>query len=84
MAGNTSDTNHILDRKAKLRKDMKVKFTLRNSEELKSATLISRSKKATGKYKNEWNSQLDDRTVTYIDFDRIILFWKLCQIPIVI
>ena len=31
--------------------------------------LISRSGKATGKYKNAWNSQLDDGTVTSIDFD---------------
>ena len=40
LTENTSDTDHILERKAKLRKDMKVKFTLGNSEELKSATLI--------------------------------------------
>ena len=50
LTGNTSDTDHILDRMVKLRKYMKVKFTLGNSEELKSATLISRSGKATGKY----------------------------------
>ena len=72
LTGNTSDTDHILDRKAKLRKGMKVKFTLGNSKELKSATLISKSGKATGKYKNGWNSQLDDRTVTPIDFDQDI------------
>ena len=72
LTGNTSDTNHIRDRKAKLRKDIKVKFKLGNSEELKSATLISRSRKATGKYKNAWNSQLDDGTVTSIDFDQDI------------
>ena len=52
LTENTSDTDHILERKAKLRKDMKVKFTLGNSEELKSATLISKSGKATRKYKN--------------------------------
>ena len=51
---------------------MKVKFTLGNSEELKSAIIISRSGKATGKYKNAQNSQLDDGTVLYIDFDRDI------------
>ena len=28
LTGNTSGTDHILDRKTKLRKDMKVKFTL--------------------------------------------------------
>ena len=52
LTGNTCDTDHTLDRKAKLRKDMKVKFKLGDSEEMKSATLISRSGKATGKYKN--------------------------------
>ena len=40
LTENTSDTDHILEREAKLRKDIKVKFTLGNSEELKSATLI--------------------------------------------
>ena len=50
LTRNTNDTDHILDRKTKLRKDMKVKFTLGDSEELKSATLISRSGKTTGKY----------------------------------
>ena len=69
VTGSTSDTDHILDIKANLRKDMMVKFTLGNSEELNSATVISRSKKATGKYENAWNSQLDDGTVTFIDFD---------------
>ena len=64
LTGNTSDADHALDRKAKLRKDMKVKFSFGNSEELKSGTLISRSGKPTGKYKNAWNSQLDDGTVT--------------------
>ena len=48
---------------------MKVEFILRDSEELKLPNLISRSGKATGKYKNAWNGQLDDGTVTSIDFD---------------
>ena len=69
LTGNTSDTDHTLDRKAQLRKDMKVKFTLGNSKELKSATLISRSGKPTRKYKNAWNTQLHDGTVTAIYFD---------------
>ena len=51
---------------------MTVKFKLGSSEELKSATLISRSGKATGKYKNAWNSQLNDGTATSIDFDQDI------------
>ena len=38
--GKTSDTDHILDRKAKLKKVMKVKFTLGNSQEMKPANLI--------------------------------------------
>ena len=63
---------------------MKVKFTLGNSEELKSATIILRSGKATGKYKNAQNSQLDDGTVLSIDFDEIFFLWKLYQIPIAI
>ena len=68
LTGNTSDTDHILDRKTKLRKDMTIKFTFGDSEALKIATLTSRSKKATGKYKNAWNSKLDDGTATSIDF----------------
>ena len=32
LTGNTSDTDHTVDRKAKLRKDMKVKLTLGNSK----------------------------------------------------
>ena len=72
LTGNIHNTDHILDRKAKLRKYMKVKFTLGNSEELKSITLISRSGKTTGKYKNAWNSQLDNGTVTSIDFHQNI------------
>ena len=58
LTRNASDTDHILDRKAKLRKEMKVKFTLRNSEEMKSSTLISRSVKATGTWKIAWNSYM--------------------------
>ena len=69
MAGNARDTDHILDRKTKLRKDMTVKFTFGDSNELKSATLVSRSGKATGKYKNARKSQLNDGTVTSINFD---------------
>ena len=42
LTENTRDTDHILDRKTKLRKDMKVKFTLGDSEELKSPTRISK------------------------------------------
>ena len=48
-----------------------------DSEELKSATLISRSRKATGKYKNAWNKQLDDGVLTSIDFDWDITFLEI-------
>ena len=81
LTGNRSNTDHTLDRKTKFRKDMKAKFTLGDSEELKSATLISRSGKATGKYKNTWNSQLHDGTVTFIDFDGDISSLEIYQIP---
>ena len=84
VTGNTSDTDHVLDRKTKLRKDMKVKFTFGDSEELKSTTLISRSGKATGKYKNAWNSQLDDGTVTSTDFDQDISSWEIVPDPLAI
>ena len=69
LTRNTSDPDHILDRKTKLRKDMKIKFTLGDSGELKSATLVSRSRKSTGGYENAWNSQLYDETITSIDFN---------------
>ena len=42
LTENASDSDHILVRKTKLRKDMKVTFTLAYSKGLKSATLISR------------------------------------------
>ena len=84
LTGNTTDPDHTLDRKTKLRKDMKVKFTLGDSEELKSATRISRSGKATGKYKNAWNSQLDDGTIASIYFGWDFFLWKLYQILIAI
>ena len=67
LTWNTSNTDHIHDRKAKLRKDTKVKFTT-----LLSTTLISRPGKANRKYRNAWNSQLDNETVTSIDFDQDI------------
>ena len=76
--GKTSDTDHVLDRKAKLKKDMKVKFTLGNSQEMKSANLIWKSGKLQENTKMHGiNSQLDGGSVTSIDFDQDISSLKI-------
>ena len=53
-----------------LRKSDNIRFKLKDVNEWKTATLISRSGKATGKYKKEWNSKLDDGTKQSIDYER--------------
>ena len=41
-----------------LKKNVIAHFRLKDTKGLKFATLISRSDKATGKYKNKWNIKL--------------------------
>ena len=53
-----------------LRRSDNIRFKLKGINEWKTATLISRSGKATGKYKKEWNSKLDDGTKESIDYER--------------
>ena len=54
-----------------LKKNSKVQFKYNDEEEYKSATLLSRSGKVTGKYNNAWNVRLNDadETVKSIDFE---------------
>ena len=53
-----------------LKKDMNIRFQLNNDNNLTSGTLISRSGKCGGKYKNAWNIKTADNKITSIDFDR--------------
>ena len=46
-----------------LKKNTKVQFQFKDSNEWRTAVLISRSGKATGKYSKEWNSKLDDNSI---------------------
>ena len=52
-----------------LKKTTRVQFQLKDSNEWRTAVLISRSDKATGKYSKEWNSKLDDDSIGAIDFE---------------
>ena len=62
-----------------LKKNSKVQFKYNDEEEYKSATLLSRSGKVTGKYNNAWNVRLNDadETVKSIDFERDVSSLKL-------
>ena len=56
-----------------LRKNNNIHFVLKDNNEWKTATLITRSGKAIGKYNKAWNSKLDDRTMQSIDYERVIV-----------
>ena len=53
-----------------LKKNTKVQFQLKDSNEWRTAVLISRSGKTTGKYSKEWNSKLDDDSIRPIDIEQ--------------
>ena len=53
-----------------LTKNMKVCFIPNNTNQSNTATLLSRSGKRTEKYSKAWNSQLPDRSVKSVDFER--------------
>ena len=53
-----------------MKKNTKVQFQFKDSNEWRTAVLISRSGKAIGKYSKEWNSKLDDNSIRPIDFER--------------
>ena len=53
-----------------LKKNTKLQFQFKDSNEWRTAVLISRSGKATGKYSQEWNNKLDDNSIRHIDFER--------------
>ena len=52
-----------------MKKNTKVQFQFKDSNEWRTGVHISRSGKATGKYSKEWNSKLDDESICPIDFD---------------
>ena len=58
--------------KPSLRKGMKVQFKLKDSDKITSATILSRSGKAKGIYKNAWNIKLSDGTIISTGCDRDI------------
>ena len=53
-----------------MKKNAKVKFQFQDSKEWRTAILISRSGKATGKYSKEQNSKFDNDSIRPIDFER--------------
>ena len=53
-----------------LKKNSKVQFQFKDSNEWRTSVLISRSGKATGKYSKEWNNKLDDDSILPMDFER--------------
>ena len=53
-----------------MKKNTKVQFQFKDSNEWRTVVLISRSSKATGKYSKEWNSKLDDDRICIIDFEQ--------------
>ena len=50
--------------------NVKGQFQFKDSNEWRTAVLISRSGKATGKYSKKWNSKVDDDRIRSIDFER--------------
>ena len=59
-----------------LKKNDNIHFKLKDNSEWKTATLISRSGKATAKYKKAWNSKLDDGTMQSIDYERDLVSFE--------
>ena len=53
-----------------LTKNMKVCFIPNNTNQSNTATLLSRSGKCKEKCSKAWNSQLPDRSVKSVDFER--------------
>ena len=53
-----------------LKKNIKIQFQFKDSNEWRTAVLNSRSGKVTGQYSKEWNGQLDDDSIRPIDFER--------------
>ena len=53
-----------------LRKNNNIPFKLKNRNNWKTVTLISRLGKANGKYKKAWDSKLDDKTMQSIDYEK--------------
>ena len=56
-----------LSKSPTLKKNTKVQFQFKGSNQWRTAVLISRSGKATGKYSKEWNSKLDDDSIRPIN-----------------
>ena len=59
-----------LSKPTTLKKNSKVQFQFKDSNEWRTSVLISRSGKATGKYSKEWNNKLDDDSILPMDFER--------------
>ena len=52
-----------------LKKNVKIQFQFKDNSEWRTAALISRSGKATGKYSKEWNSKFKDCSIHPTDFE---------------
>ena len=67
--GNTSDTDRILDKKDKIKKRYEGKVYGWRFRRTEISNLNFKIRESYWKIQ-KWNSQLDDGTITYIDFDR--------------
>ena len=63
----TSNAENIF--RPDLKRNMKLRFKLHDSDECKSVTLVSRAGKAKEKYRKVWYSQFADRSVKPVDFE---------------
>ena len=53
-----------------MKKNTKAQFQFKDSDKWRTAIVISRSGKATGKYSKEWSRKLDDDNICPVDFER--------------
>ena len=71
-SNNQHSENDTTQKKITLKKGMHVRYkTKDDGNNWYSAKLISRSGKATGKYKNEWNVENDEDGKHVVDFDHV-------------
>ena len=71
-SNNQNNENDTTQKKITLKKGMHVRYkTKDDGNNWYSAKLISRSGKATGKYKNEWNVENDEDGKHVVDFDHV-------------
>ena len=64
-----------------LKRGKQVDIRLHSDPQWSSATLHSRSGKATGKWANSWNIQTSDGIIRSVDFSKDVSEWRFCDGP---